>query len=413
MKNDVVPVQARIWANPTGHARRVPGSCRENDLGRSSRPSLARLAAAVLALLCLASGPLPAEDDQGFRSVTGPCRFAFPRDHGPHPGYRTEWWYYTGHLTGESGGRFGFQLTFFRRRLQPPDAQRDWPEPASAWRTHQIYLAHAALTDIGGRRHVMAEKISREGLGLAGAVQDGERHRIFLHDWEAAIAPQGHILRMAAPAFAFELTLTPTKGPIAHGDQGYSRKGDRPEQASCYYSFPRLAVRGQVRLDQRREVVRGTAWMDHEFSTAPLAEGVVGWDWFSIQLGNGVDLMLFRLRQADGALHPASSGTLIGADGATRHLPRDAIRTRATRRWTSSRSGATYPVAWEIVLPGEELTLAVEATVNAQEMITSGSTGVTYWEGSLAVKGRAGGRPVTGQGYMELTGYADPYAPPL
>ena len=368
---------------------------------------------AIVLLAVLLAGPGGADEAGGFRSVTGPCDFVFPRDHGAHPGYRTEWWYYTGNLTAGDGREFGFQLTFFRRQLNPPEARRKWPEPPSAWRTHQIYLAHAALTDIAGRRHVMTEKVSRGSLGMAGALTDGGATRIFLHDWEVLIGPDGHILRMADPAFRLDLILAPTKGPVAHGERGYSRKGDRPEQASCYYSFPRLAARGRVAVGDQEHTVAGTAWMDHEFSTAPLAKGITGWDWFSIQLDNGRDLMLFRLRRAGGELHPASSGTLIGPGGNTRHLSREDIRSRATRRWTSPQTGASYPVAWEIVVPAEGLVLRATAVLDDQEMITAGSTGVTYWEGSLAVEGRAGEGPVKGRGFLELTGYADPEAPPL
>ncbi len=366
-----------------------------------------------LLLAALVAGPGYADDATGFRSVSGPCDFVFPRDHGAHPGYRTEWWYYTGNLSAADGRRFGFQLTFFRRQTSPAEARRQWPDPSSAWRTQQIYLAHAALTDIAGKQHVMAEKISREALGMAGAVREGGATRIFLHDWAAVIGPETHALRMADPAFRLDLTLVPTKGPVAHGERGYSRKGDRPEHASCYYSFPRLAARGRVAVGGQEHVVTGTAWMDHEFSTAPLANGITGWDWFSIQLDNGQELMLFRLRRAGGELHPASSGTLIGPDGTAQYLAREEIRTRPTRRWTSPQTGAAYPVAWEIVLPGEALVLQATAALDDQEMITTGSTGVTYWEGSLTVQGRDGELPVQGRGYLEMTGYADQEAPLL
>jgi predicted secreted hydrolase len=412
LKNDGNPAKAGMRSS-LSRGTADPGFRRDDGPGGSGRTSLAHLAVAVIAVFLLAAHPAPAGEADGFQSVSGPCDFIFPRDHGAHPGFRTEWWYYTGHLKAAGGGAFGFQLTFFRRQLQPSDNRRDWPAPASAWRTQQIYLAHAALTDITGARHVMAEKMSRQTLGLAGAATDGGRTRIFLHDWQALIANGEHRLRMNAPEFGLDLRLTPVKPPVAHGQQGYSRKGDRPEQASCYYSFSRLAARGRVRLEGREQAVSGTAWMDHEFSTAPLAEGITGWDWFSIQLDDGTDLMLFRLRLADGGLHPASSGTLIGPDGASRHLPREAMRIRPLRRWTSPQSGAVYPLDWEITLPGEALALTVRAALDAQEMLTTGSTGVTYWEGSISVQGRAGEKPLSGRGYLELTGYADPDAPPL
>jgi predicted secreted hydrolase len=209
------------------------------------------------------------------------------------------------------------------------------------------------------------------------------------------------------------LTLAPTKGPIPHGEDGYSRKGAEPEEASCYYSFPRMAASGRVRIADSDYAVTGESWMDHEFSTAPLAEGVTGWDWFSLQLDDQRELMLYLLRLDTGGLHPASSGTLIDPEGEAMHLSLSDIQAQVTRRWTSPATGATYPLGWEIAFPGYAIGFNLTAALDDQEMITPGSTGVTYWEGSVSVNGLAGGVPVTGQGYMELTGYANPYAPPL
>jgi len=367
----------------------------------------------MITLLVMAGGQAHGDDPEDYLLVTGPCQFTFPSDHAAHPGFRTEWWYYTGNLTAARGEQFGFQLTFFRRQPRPSDTRRNWPEPASAWRTNQIYLAHAALTDLSAKRHVMAEKVSREALGMAGAVTDAKGTRVFLNEWETVITPTAHTLRMTDENFDLALTLAPTKGPIPHGEDGYSRKGAAPEQASCYYSFPRMAASGRVRIAANEYVVTGQGWMDHEFSTAPLADGVSGWDWFSIQLDDQRDLMIYLLRLETGGLHPASSGTLIGPGAQVEHLARADIRTRVTRRWTSPATGAIYPLGWELSLPGHDLQLQLTAALDDQEMITTGSTGVTYWEGSLSVNGRAGGVPVTGRGYMELTGYADPYAPPL
>ncbi len=368
----------------------------------------------LVALAVLFAGPVLGQDDQAdFRSITGPCHLQFPADHGAHPGFRTEWWYYTGNLAASNGERFGFQLTFFRRQLRPDGAVRDWPAPASAWRTNQIFLAHAALTDLARKQHFMAEKVSRESLGMAGAVTRGRETRIFLQQWAAAITPQGHTLIMTDPAFGLTLNLVPTKGPVAHGASGYSRKGDRPEQASCYYSFPRLDVSGRVRVGTTAFAVTGQGWMDHEYSTAPLAEGVAGWDWFSIQLDDGRELMLYFLRRADGGWQDVSGGSLIDGQGHVVPLALSDVQARITRRWTSPATGAAYPLGWEISLPDRKLNLRIAACLDDQEMVTTGSTGVTYWEGCIDVKGSDGGAPLTGQGYMELTGYADPYAPPL
>ncbi|MGD9333036.1 MAG: lipocalin-like domain-containing protein [Desulfobacterales bacterium] len=367
----------------------------------------------MLVLLFVCAGVTQGEETDGYKAVTGPCQFSFPENHGAHPGYQTEWWYYTGNLTATTGERFGFQLTFFRHQLRPSDARRDWPEPASAWRTNQIYLAHAALTDLSARRHLMAEKVSREGLGMAGADRDAKGVRIYLHDWQTVITLAGHTLRMTDEAFDLALTLAPTKGPVAHGEDGYSRKGSLPDQASCYYSFPRLAAKGRVRIGENHFSVTGQGWMDHEFSTAPLAKGLTGWDWFSLQLDNQHELMIYRLRQETGGVHPASSGTLIGPEGEVVHLALSDFQTRVIRRWTSPATGGIYPLDWAIRLPAHGIQLTLTAALDAQEMITTGSTGVTYWEGSVSISGEAGGKPVSGKGYMELTGYADPEAPPL
>jgi predicted secreted hydrolase len=367
----------------------------------------------LLVLSVLLTGTVDGEEAARFRSITGPCHLQFPADHGVHPDFRTEWWYYTGNLTASSGERFGFQLTFFRRQLRPDATSRNWPDPASAWRTNQIFLAHAALTDLARKEHFMAEKVSRANLGMAGAVTSGRETRVFLQQWAAAITPEGHTLRMTDPAFSLELRLVPTKGPVIHGEDGYSRKGDRPEQASCYYSFPRLNVSGRVGVGANAYAVTGQGWMDHEFSTAPLAKGIVGWDWFSIQLDDGRELMLYFLRRTDGGWQAASSGSLIDDQGRVAHLVLSDIETRVTRRWTSPATGAHYPLGWEIIFPERNLKLNIDSCLDDQEMVTTGSTGVTYWEGCIAVKGSDGGTPLTGKGYMELTGYADPYAPPL
>jgi predicted secreted hydrolase len=367
----------------------------------------------MVVLVGLLAGSAPADETGDFRAVTGPCHLRFPEDHGPHPGYRTEWWYYTGHLAADDGRRFGFQLTFFRRQLRPADAARDWPDPPSAWRTNQIYLAHAALTDLAGRQHLMAENVRRANLGLAGAVTDGPRTRVFLQDWEAVITPTAHTLHMTDPGFGLDLRLVPTKRPTPHGEDGYSRKGERPEQASCYYSFPRMAARGRVRIGATELAVAGLGWMDHEYSSAPLAEDIVGWDWFSIQLDDRRELMLYLLRRADHGWDPASSGSLVDPQGRVVHLARSDFEARVTRRWTSPATGATYPLGWVIRIPGQALELNLTAALDDQEMITTGSTGVTYWEGCLSVSATSAGSAVAGQGYMELTGYAEPYAPPL
>lgn len=365
----------------------------------------------ALGLLFLAVGTVAGAG--GYRTVTGPCGFVFPRDHGVHPAYRTEWWYYTGHLATEAGRRFGFQLTFFRHRLAPPDDRTDRSAKTSAWRTDQVYLAHAALTDVAAGQHRSAEQMARGAAGLAGAALSDGIVTVHLGGWSARIAPEGQRVAAAAEDFALNLDLTPRKPPAAHGDGGYSRKGNGAGRASCYYSFTRLEARGEVTVDGRTHAVSGLAWMDHEYSTAPLEPGLVGWDWFSLQLEDGTDLMLFGLRRAAGGWHPASAGTVVAADGAIRHLSREALRLEVTRRWKSPRTGGDYPAGWRLRIPSAGIDLEIRPALADQEMATGGTTGVTYWEGLVDVSGTRAGRPVAGHGFVELTGYAGAFDAPL
>jgi predicted secreted hydrolase len=351
--------------------------------------------------------------DDGFQQVTGPCRPAFPEDHGPHPDYRTEWWYYTGNLADGLKRRFGFQLTFFRSALQPPENRDRWPAPASAWRTDQIYLAHAAITDIDEGRHLQAEQMARAALSLAGADQTAGTTTIHLHTWQAVIGPDGHHLTAETDEFSLDLDLTPAKPPVTHGDAGYSRKGQSPEQASCYYSFTSLAAAGNLSVADRQYTVLGSAWMDHEFSTAPLPPGVTGWDWFSLQLSDRTEVMLYMLRQADGTMTPASSGSLVHPSGQVRHLRLEEVSIQPLAYWTSPHSGARYPVKWRVTIASLAVELTVEASLGDQEMRTPRSTGVTYWEGSVQAGGIHGGVVVSGVGYVELTGYAEPFDAPM
>jgi len=366
----------------------------------------------AILILALAAGPT-GSDDGGFLQVTGPCKLSFPGDHGPHPGYRTEWWYYTGQLTAADQRRFGFQLTFFRSRLKPPADRHTWPKPASAWRTDQIYLAHAALTDVTGGRHLQAEKTARPVLSLAGAEQDGAALKIHLHTWQAVITADSHHLQADADDFALTLDLQPVKAPVHHGEAGYSRKGRAPEQASCYYSFTRLQADGTVTLDGIGHRVRGTAWMDHEFSTAPLQEGIIGWDWFSLQLSDQTELMIYWLRHPDGSINPASSGTYVMPAGQARHLERGDVRIEPLSYWTSPHTGARYPVKWNLAVTPLKCNLTVTADLADQEMRTSRSTHIVYWEGSVSARGLKEDKPVEGIGYVELTGYAKPFDAPL
>jgi predicted secreted hydrolase len=378
---------------------------------------LSKIVACVFVCLILmntvAAHKVIAGDEPEFLSVTGPCNLIFPKDHGPHPGYRTEWWYYTGNLQAESGARFGYQLTFFRSQISPSDAEKKWPRPPSAWRTQQIYLGHAAVSDISGKRHLQAEQVARQALGLAGTSEAAGDTIIFIKNWRAQIGENTHILKAITDAFSYELTLQPAKQPVLHGQAGYSRKGSTPRSASCYYSVTRLISNGTLTMGGKTMKVAGLTWMDHEFSTAPLEPGIVGWDWFSLQLSDRTEVMLYKFRNEKGGLSPASSGTFIGPSGNPRHLTIDDFSIEVLDQWESPHSRALYPTRWRLTIFPLSLELNVVANLSDQEMQTSASTGVTYWEGSVSVSGAAGKHPVKGMGYVELTGYAEPFSAPM
>ncbi|MGD9334725.1 MAG: lipocalin-like domain-containing protein [Desulfobacterales bacterium] len=354
-----------------------------------------------------------ADDTKGYLSVTGPCELEFPEDHASHPEYRTEWWYYTGNLKSTAGNRYGFQLTFFRRRIIPSESEKTWPAPASAWRSSQIYLAHAAVSDLDGKQHFHAQDMGRGVLGIAGEFRNNDIARIFLKKWSTRIGLKLHHLKVTCGQFSFDLNLTPVKPTVFHGKEGYSQKGSTPERASCYYSLTRLDTKGQVTLAKKTVAVNGLSWMDHEFSTAPLEPGLVGWDWFGLQLSDNTEIMIYLLRQKDGAFHPASSGTYIRSNGETRHLPRHDIEVTVTDTWNSPSSGAVYPARWRLKIPSPAMDLMIAPNLADQEMRTKESTGVTYWEGSVSVRGIKNGGQINGSGYVELTGYAKAFDAPL
>jgi predicted secreted hydrolase len=354
-----------------------------------------------------------AGDSSGFLSVTGPCNLVFPKDHGSHPGYRTEWWYYTGNLEAETGNRYGFQLTFFRSQINAPGDEKRWPQPHSAWRTRQIYLGHAAITDILKNRHLQSELMAREALKMAGVFQKETDTLVFIKNWSANIGADRHLLKAVTDAFSYELTLKPAKPPVLHGQAGYSLKGSTPERASCYYSLTRLKTDGVLTVGGRKTVVRGFSWMDHEFSTAPLEPGIIGWDWFSLQLSDQTEIMLYLMRNEQGRFSQASSGTFIDISGRPRPLTKDDFRVDVLDTWKSPRSRAVYPVHWRLTVFPLAIQLTAKANIPDQEMQTQATTGVTYWEGSISIKGSVGKFPVKGSGYAELTGYAQSFNAPM
>jgi predicted secreted hydrolase len=278
-------------------------------------------------------------------------------------------------------------------------------ESASEWRTNQVYLAHFTISDLQGQAFYPGERFSRGAVGLAGA--QAEPYRVWLEDWFAQEQPDGRVRLFArSDEVALDLLLTETLPPILHGDGGLSPKGPEPGNASYYYSIIQQRAEGTVSVQGIDYAVTGRAWKDHEYSTSALSPGAVGWDWFSIQLDDGGGLMFFQIRQDDGRLDPASSGTVIFPDGSTRKLAVGDWQLEVLDRWTSPHSGADYPAGWRITIPDLDLELTGRPLLADQELNVS----TTYWEGATAFEGQRDGMPITGQGYVELTGYAEEFS---
>lgn len=329
--------------------------------------------------------------------------FSFPRDHGAHEDHRLEWWYYTGNLETEDGRRLGYQLTFFRTGVVHS------PTNPSRWAVRDVYVAHFAVSDLAGGSFRSFERIHRRGIERAGIRLDPEDGgvRVWNDDWSARITGRRHELRAATREASIELTLESMKPPVLQGEAGYSRKGGSEGNASCYYSLTRLRTTGRVRIGAETLRVRGESWMDHEFGTSFLEEEQVGWDWFSIQLEDGRDLMLFQLRREDGSVDPRSSGTIVSPEGVASPIRPGRFRLEPGRTWISPASGGRYPVRWSIHLPDASWRLDVTAALDDQELRTPRSTGLSYWEGAIRVRGTdEEGRQVQGRGYLEMTGYA-------
>jgi len=347
-----------------------------------------------LALMLAAS----ASAGSGWATVAVPLTLGFPRDHGSHPEFRTEWWYVTGTVTDGNDRPFSFQLTFFRRGLDPSP-----PQPgASALRARQVLAGHLAVADIAAGKVRFAERVRRMAAGLAFASTD--ELEIVLDDWEMRRLASGAIALSAGDrdvGAGVKLELHPEKAPVLQGEGGVSLKGPEPGNASAYVSLTRLAARGTLTLGSRRLVVHGEAWLDHEWGSSQLGPGVVGWDWLGLRLADGRELMLYRLRRADGSTAPESAGTVVERDGRTRHLSAGDFTLEPESSWSSPRSGARYPATVHVRVPLAGLELTVRPEVADAELDARSSTGTVYWEGPVAVTGTA-----AGQGYMELTGYA-------
>jgi len=348
---------------------------------------------ALAALLVLGWTPAALAAAGDYPPVRPGVALQFPRDTGSHPQLRNEWWYITGWLKAQDGSELGMQITFFRNR---PRIDED---SASRFAPRELLFAHAALSDPKAGKLLHDQRAARAGFGLARA-EEG-RTEVAIEDWSLKAAGNGYDVVVAARDFRYRLRFEATQPLLLEGERGFSRKGPSPLQASYYYSQPHLAVSGSVTVGGVERAVTGVAWLDHEWSSEPLPEGAVGWDWVGINLDGGGALMAFRMRDRDGGSFWAG-GTLRGADGRVRVLKPSEVRFSPLRRWRSPRTGAEYPVA--VRVEAGPLALELEPLMDDQEMDARASTGTVYWEGAVRAKGEKG----AGRGYLELTGYWKP-----
>ncbi|MEM1261465.1 MAG: lipocalin-like domain-containing protein [Pseudomonadota bacterium] len=340
-------------------------------------------------------------DDPAFAWADQPRSFQFPQDHGPHPAFRNEWWYFTGNVFDDDGRRFGYELTLFRFALKPPGTVNDGDE--SPWRANSVYVGHFAISDIATESFYTAERVSREQQHLAGAISDPLR--VFIDDWVIEETGGGNTdtwtVRAVADRMAIDFTVRSLRAPILNGDNGRSQKSAQRRNASYYYSMPRWQTSGELTVDGESFRVSGESWLDREWSSSALGQQQVGWDWFALQLDDGSELMLYQIRHRDGSTDPYSSGTWRRGDDDVFHLDQEDFTIAVSDTWQND-AGDRYPAAWQLRIPAMQLTLDVAPAMADQELKTI----VRYWEGAVDASGLVGDRTVQGVGYVELTGYS-------
>jgi predicted secreted hydrolase len=361
----------------------------------STRLQVGGRVTAMLLLVAMSGGTRgDAESTGEYARALEPRPFVFPRDHGPHPDFRNEWWYLTGNLQADDGRRFGYQWVIFRIGLEPGSDGR-----TSDWATRQAFMAHFAVTDVDEGRFHFYERLARGAAGLAGAWTNPLE--VWLEDWSLRRDDTGvWRLRAAQDSTSIALELTATKPVVMNGDHGLSQKSAAAGNASYYYSISRLDSRGILRVADRDYRVSGTSWLDREWSTSALADDQEGWDWFALQLDDGADLMFYRLRRKDGSIDPHSQGTWIDAAGESSPLGHSDVELTVLDTWQSPR-GLRYPSRWRLSVPARQLTLDIEPMLVDQELDVS----VRYWEGAVKIHGTRGEREIKGRGYVELVGY--------
>jgi predicted secreted hydrolase len=358
---------------------------------RSSRLHIAVRVASVLLLLLSATG-----NAADYQLALPGYRYQFPHDYFDHPGYQTEWWYYTGNVTSSDGHRFGFELTFFRQGV----SRRPNPSP---WYVHDLYLAHFALSDLTARQYHHAERINRAGPGIAGI--DAAQELVWNGNWQAKIGERNQQLRAMTEAFGIDLSLAPARPVVIQGRDGISQKAAGVGHASHYFSLTRLITSGSIRVSGSTYKVSGTSWMDHEFFTGSMAPDESGWDWVGLQFDNNTELMLYRMRHKDGTVDPFSSGSYIDAGGRSTFLSsKDFSMQPDGDVWTSPQTKGHYPLRWQLSIPKFGLQCTISTPLSDQELTSK--FGPSYWEGAVNIAGQHSGKPVHGVGYLEMTGYA-------
>ncbi len=349
---------------------------------------------------------LPARTEDGFAVPQFGHKFLFPKDHGSHPEFKVEWWYITGHLFTDDARRFGFQATFFRR--SGPQSTAEGGSSTNNFGHGQIYLAHMALLDVKSGRFIHQERLNREGWDAAAEVgrlnvRNGNWSLVMTNEATQTMELKGSVLGEAA----FHLTLHPNKPLVVFGENSVSRKAADPTAASYYLTYPRLETGGELKLTGEKMVVKGQAWMDHEISSSQLAGDQVGWDWASIQLNDGREIMAYRMRRKDGSTDPYSTLAWVDAKGAVTHVAANQFQWQRVNTWKSPLTGAEYPVESRLSVrdpqSGKEMILHLVPLVKAQEL-TGGLGGIAYWEGACRVLDEQ--KREIGSAFVELTGYA-------
>ncbi len=347
-----------------------------------------------------ANGPIKIRDMEAskiYEQALPGYKYRFPEDHYSHDRYRTEWWYYTGHLKSENGKEFGFELTFFRSASSVEGGVK-----TGAWSLNNIYMAHFAITDIDGRKFFNDEKLSRAGVGSAGASQTA--CKVWTENWSLDRSGKTHNIRAVDGEYSLQLALDEASEPVIHGENGVSQKASCVGCASHYYSFTRMPARGTLKFNGASFKVDGEAWMDHEFGSNQLTAEQVGWDWFSLQLDDKTELMLYAMRLKNSKLDQNSSGTSV-SQKKVQHLRLSDYTITATKQWKSPHTGGVYPAGWHVIVPSLKLELDLEPELADQELVSHRNDGISYWEGACSVKGKKDGKAITGKAYVELTGY--------